>query len=353
MNKEKKKRLYYYLFDWANSPYSTIIITFIFSSYFVNVIAENKVQGTSLWGWTIALSGIFIALLSPIFGILADANKKLSKTIILLSTIIVCSGSFLLWFAIPSVNFIIYTLIIIFLTNTFFEFSQVFYNSRLLDFKNNLSLGKFSGIAWGTGYLGGIVCLLIVLTFLILPENNLLGLNKDKYEHIRFCGVIVCFWYLIFSIPFLIHYEHQKVNKKKLSFSKLLKLLLKTIKEKDKFNFLLARMFYTDGLITLFSFGGIYASGVYKLLFWILGISLGFFIGSIQSSSRTALITVSSEKDLNQMFGLYAVSGKVTNFLGPMLVASFTLYFESQRAGMASILIFLIVGLILLRKTKI
>ena len=410
MNNEKKKRLYYYLFDWANSPYSTIIITFIFSSYFVNVIAENKVQGTSLWGWTIALSGIFIALLSPIFGILADANKKLSKTIILLSTIIVCSGSFLLWFAIPSVNFIIYTLIIIFLTNTFFEFSQVFYNSRLLDFKSNLSLGKFSGIAWGTGYLGGIVCLLIVLTFLILPEHNLLGLNKDKYEHIRFCGVIVCFWYLTFSIPFLIHYEHQKVDKKKLSFSKLLKLLLKTIKEKDKFNFLLARMFYTDGLITLFSFGGIYASGVFnftfyeiiyfgialnisaalgsfllgyledivgikkiltislmglillaflilvidnKLLFWILGISLGFFIGSIQSSSRTALITVSSEKDLNQMFGLYAVSGKVTNFLGPMLVASFTLYFESQRAGMASILIFLIVGLILLIKTKI
>ena len=79
MNKDRKKRFYYYLFDWANSPYSTIIITFIFSSYFVNVIAENKVQGTSLWGWTIALSGIFIALLSPIFGILADANKNFLK----------------------------------------------------------------------------------------------------------------------------------------------------------------------------------------------------------------------------------------------------------------------------------
>ncbi len=410
MNKEKKKRLYYYLFDWANSPYSTIIITFIFSSYFVNVIAENKVQGTSLWGWTIALSGIFIALLSPIFGLLADARKKVSRTIIVLSTLIVCFGSFLLWFAMPSVNFIIYTLIIIFLTNTFFEFSQVFYNARLLEFKSTLSLGKFSGIAWGTGYLGGILCLLLVLILLILPENSFLGLNKDKYEHIRFCGIIVCVWYLIFSIPFLTNYEHQKVDKKKLSFSKLLKLLLKTMKEKDKFNFLVARMFYTDGLITLFSFGGIYASGVFnfsfyeiiyfgialnisaaigsfllgyledivgikkilsisltglislaflilvidsKLLFWVLGVSLGFFIGSIQSSSRTALITVSGEKDLNQMFGLYAVSGKVTNFLGPMLVASFTSYFESQRAGMASILIFLIIGLILLRKTKI
>ena len=410
MNKEKKKRLYYYLFDWANSPYSTIIITFIFSSYFVNVIAENKVQGTSLWGWTIALSGIFIALLSPIFGILADANKKLSKTIIVLSTIIVCFGSFLLWFSIPSVDLIIYTLIIIFLTNTFFEFSLVFYNSSLLNFKSKLPLGKFSGIAWGTGYLGGIVCLLLVLTFLILPEHNLLGLNKEKYEHIRFCGVIVCFWYLTFSVPFLINYEYHQVNKKKISFSTLFKLILKTIKEKNKFNFLVARMFYTDGLITLFSFGGIYASGVFnfsfneiiyfgialnisaalgsfllgyledivgikkiltisligliflafliliienKLLFWVLGISLGFFIGSIQSSSRTALISISNQKDLNQMFGLYAVSGKATNFLGPMLVASFTLYFESQRAGMASILIFLIIGLLLLRKTKI
>ena len=410
MNKEKKKRLYYYLFDWANSPYSTIIITFIFSSYFVNVIAENKVQGTSLWGWTIALSGLFIALLSPVFGILADTQKKLSKLIIILSTVIVCFGSFLLWFSMPSVNFIIYTLIIIFVTNTFFEFSQVFYNSKLLDFKSKLSLGKFSGIAWGTGYIGGIVCLLLVLTLLILPENNLLNLNKDKYEHVRFCGIIVCFWYLFFSMPFLINYEHQNVIKKKLSLAKLFKLLLKTIKEKDKFNFLVARMFYTDGLITLFSFGGIYASGVFnftfyeiiyfgialnisaalgsfllgyledimgikkiltisliglislafliliidsKLLFWILGISLGFFIGSIQSSSRTALITVSGKKNLNQMFGLYAVSGKVTNFLGPMLVASFTLYFESQRAGMASILIFLIIGLVLLRRTKL
>ena len=84
----------------------------------------------------------------------------------------------------------------------------------------------------------------------------------------------------------------------------------------------------------------------------ILGISLGFFIGFIQSSSRTALIKISNNNSLNKMFGLYAVSGKITNFLGPLLVASFTSFFESQRAGMASILIFLIVGLILLRKTK-
>ena len=410
MQKDKKKRLYYYLFDWANSPYSTVIITFIFSSYFVNVIAENKIQGTSYWGWTIALSGISIALLSPIFGLLADANKKLSKIIILFSTLIVCSGSFLLWFSMPNSSFLFYTLAIIFLTNTFFEFSQVFYNAKLLDFKSKISLGKFSGIAWGSGYLGGILCLLLILFFLILPANNLLGLDRENYEHIRFCGIVVCFWYITFSIPFLINYNNKNISKKKVSFKKLLKLLLNTFKEKNKLKFLIARMFYTDGLITLFSFGGIYASGVFnfsfyeiiyfgialnisaaigslilgylediigikkiltysliglisialsillienKILFWILGISLGFFIGSIQSSSRTALVTISSQKNLNQMFGLYAVSGKITNFFGPLLVASFTAYFESQRAGMASILLFLIAGLLILRKTKI
>ena len=73
----------------------------------------------------------------------------------------------------------------------------------------------------------------------------------------------------------------------------------------------------------------------------------------IRDSSRTALVTISNQKNLNQMFGLYAVSGKITNFLGPVLVAFFTSYFESQRAGMASILFFLIIGLYILRRTKI
>ena len=76
MKKDKRKRLYFYLFDWANSPFSTVIITFIFSSYFVNVIADNKIQGTSYWGWTIALSGFFIAIFGALFGQLAENRKN-------------------------------------------------------------------------------------------------------------------------------------------------------------------------------------------------------------------------------------------------------------------------------------
>ena len=169
-------------------------------------------------------------------------------------------------------------------------------------------------------------------------------------------------------------------------------------------------MLYTDGLITLFSFGGIYASGTFnfsfndiiifgiainitaalgayifgfvedrigikkviltslvllificliilivnnKVYFWILGTMIGFFIGSIQSSSRTALVSLSESKNINSLFGIYATSGKVTNFLGPLLVATFTAIFESQKAGMATILIFLFLGLFLFNKVKI
>ena len=416
MNTDKRLRLYYYLFDWANSPFSTIIITFIFSSYFVNAIAENKVVGTSLWGWTIALSGILISVIAPYFGLLADNKNKFAKQVIIIATFIISLLSILLWFSKPHSDFLIFTLFIIFISNTLFELSQVFYNSQLVYFKKDMPIGHFSGKAWAIGYLGGIFCLLLILFLFVLPEENFLHLQKDKFEHIRVCGPIVGVWYLFFSLPFLLEYQNQNLhyktmqNSKSLSVTfKLLKKFLVSSENKNKIKFFIARMLYTDGLITLFSFGGIYASGTFgfsfteiiyfgislnitaalgayffgiiedrigikkiiilsllslsiicililitnnKYIFWVLGVSLGFFIGSVQSSSRTALINLAKGENLNGLFGIYAVSGKVTNFLGPFLVASFTAIFESQKAGMTPIIFFLILGLLLLSRTK-
>ena len=406
---KKRTRFYYYLFDWANSPYSTVIITFIFSSYFVNTIANSKISGTSIWGWTIALSGVCIAIAGPILGYIADSSKKFAKYFITLSTLIISIGSCMLWFSKPEASFLIYTLIIIFITNSLFELSQVFYNAKLLEFKKNKLLGQFSGTAWACGYLGGIACLVLILSLIVLPEKNFLNLSKEEYEHIRFCGVIVGLWYLLFAFPFLINFKIKENLSKNISVKDFLPDFISTFKNKNNFKFLLARMFYTDGLITLFSFGGIYASGTFeftfseiiyfgiainitaavgsflfgfvedkfgikntitisltflivicitiliiesKILFWLLGTSIGFFIGAIQSSSRTALIFLSNGKNLNKMFGIYAVSGKITNFLGPISVAFFTVIFESQRAGMSSILIFSVIGLAILINTK-
>ena len=87
MKRNDRKSIYYYLFDWANSPFSVVVITFVFSSYFANTIASNKIIGTSLWGWAIAFSGIVIALLCPYLGYLADKKKGFSRKILFSSTI--------------------------------------------------------------------------------------------------------------------------------------------------------------------------------------------------------------------------------------------------------------------------
>lgn len=404
---KNRKAIYYYLFDWANSPFSTIIITFIFSSYFVNAIAKSEIEGTALWGWTISLSALFVAILGPIIGVIADKKRNFSKYMITVFTILISVSCCLLWFSQPVTNFLVFTILIIFVSNTLFELSQIFYNSQLPYFKNNIKMGQFSGKAWAVGYLGGIFCLLIILFLFVLPEENFLNLDKNNFEHIRICGPIVGIWYLFFSIPFLYKYKKAEINYTQ--NNKISTLIMETLKNKNTFNFLFARMLYTDGLITLFSFGGIYASGTFnfsfneiiyfgialnitaavgayffgfledklgikkviiisllcliivsililliesKLYFWFLGITLGLFIGSIQSSSRTALIKLSKKANLNRMFGFYALSGKATNFLGPLLVASFTTFFESQRAGMSSILIFLILGLLFILRAR-
>ena len=203
MKKSKKNNVYYYLFDWANSPFSTIVITFVFSSYFTNTIANNKISGTSLWGWTIAFSGFFIAILSPYLGYLADRKKSFSKNFLIFSTLIVVILSSSLWFAHESINALLFLLVIL-ISNVFFEIGQAFYNSQLIYFKGQKSYGEFSGKAWASGYLGGIFCLILILTLFLIPEKSIFTLNEKKFENIRICGPIVGVWFLIFSIPFLI-----------------------------------------------------------------------------------------------------------------------------------------------------
>jgi UMF1 family MFS transporter len=188
-----------------------------------------------------------------------------------------------------------------------------------------------------------------------------------------------------------------------------LKTLTRTLKKITSYGqilrYLIARMIYTDGINTLFAFGGIYAVGTFgmsfselimfgiainltagigavgfawiddkmgpkkvilialvaltilggilliiqdKTLFWIFGVPLGLFVGPAQSASRSLMAHMAPPELRTEMFGLYAFSGKATAFVGPALLALATDMFQSQRAGMATILIFFIVGGILL-----
>ena len=113
-----KKIFNFALFDFANSSFTTVIITFIFATYFAKQIAPNPVLGQSYWGWTIGLTGFLVALIGPLLGSYADKKNKIVYFIRLFSLLCILCTS-LLWFAKPSQTYLLYTLIIVGISNFF------------------------------------------------------------------------------------------------------------------------------------------------------------------------------------------------------------------------------------------
>ena len=405
-----KKVFNFALYDFANSAFTTIIITFIFSTYFAKQIAPNPILGQSYWGWAIGITGILVALTGPLIGSFAD-KKNCTEFFIKLFTIICVILTSLLWFSQPSEKYLLYTLIIVALANFFYELSLIFYNSILKRISNSNNLGKSSGFGFALGYLGGILILIVCIKIFI--DNDVLpfGLSKENSENIRATSIVVALWYLFFSIPFLFSLKKKIKNKieKSSNNTKKIKNLFWDKGLNNLGKFLIARMLYADGLNAIIIMGGIFAVGVFDLeikdllvlsvlmnitaftgaiiggyandkfssksviIFSLLGLIFsstiilfiktkifflifasinGFFIGPIQSASRV-FITKSIDKN-NQAsgFGLFALSGKLTSFIGPLLVSTLTYISNSQRIGFSATIILLLIGLLILLKVK-
>lgn len=397
-------------FDWANSAFPTVIITFIFAAYYTRALAPNEEVGTSEWGWAMSLSGLAIAVLAPTLGALADQGGRRKPYIFLLSLVCVACGV-LLWTIAPERDLALRALIVVGLANVAFELGQVFYNAMLPEVAPPGKLGRVSGWAWAMGYGGGLACLVLSLVLFVQPDPSPWGLDRDAGEHVRATGPFVAVWYLVFALPmFLLTPERASTGIPaaaaiRAGLASLWRTLKALPEHPGMLRFLIARMIYIDGLNTLFAFGGIYAAGSFgmtfeevlifgillnvtaglgafafawiddwigpkrtivisvaaltllggailliesKLLFYVLGSAIGVFIGPTQSASRSLMARMAPEAVRTELFGLYAFSGRVTAFLGPFLVGLVTLWASSQRVGMSVILAFFVVGLAIL-----
>ena len=195
------------LFDWAAQPFFTVVLTFIFGPYFVSRLVNDPIAGQAAWGYTVTLSGILIALLSPVLGSIADASGARKKWIGCFAALQIAALG-LLWFAIPGSSLVLPMLCIV-LATLAAEFSIVFNDSMLPRLVSNNEIGRISNTAWGLGYLGGLVVLFIVLLLLAASPDSgktliglppLFGLDPALGEDARATGPLAAIWYLLFRI---------------------------------------------------------------------------------------------------------------------------------------------------------
>lgn len=405
-----RARIAWCVYDWANSAFPTVVVTFVFSAYFATAVAADKATGTAQWSRALAISGLLIALLSPVLGAIADRSGR-RKPWLAACSMITIIGAGLLWFARPEPDYVIYALVVFAIANIAFEISQVFYNAMLPTIVAKDRMGRLSGWGWGLGYAGGLSCLVIALFGFVQGNPPLLGLDKESAEHVRVIGPMVAIWFAVFCIPlFLFVPDAPSAGLRPATAAREgIATLVATLKRVRDYRqvawFLLARIFYVDGMNTMFAFGGIYAAGTFgmtvaeviqfgialnitaglgaagfawlddrmgarktiaialtglialgiplllvesKMWFWLVGVPLGIFMGPAQAASRSLMARLAPPELRTEMFGLFAFSGKATAFLGPAILGVVTVTLDSQRAGMATIVVFLVAGLAIL-----
>lgn len=276
------------MYDFANQPFTNLVLTFIYGTFFTTVIASNEIVGTQQWSHAISTTAIVVALLSPFMGALADKGGY-RKMFMFFFTWLTIIATTVLYFVLPGQVF--KALFWFVLANIGFEMGSVFCNAYLPDISHSKNIGRISGYGWSLGYVGGLLSLALAMFFLVQTDTPIFGFLKGKagaYQNIRATNLLVAVWFAFFSIPTFIFVKDRKPDTK--AFMNNAKHTLKgfrsTANELRNYpqiiRFLIARLVYNDGLVTVFAFGGIYAAGTLNFTFdeiMVLGIVLNITAG--------------------------------------------------------------------------
>ncbi len=399
----RREILAWCLYDFADSSFTTIIVTVAYSSYFRTVVAaEAGERATFYWGLCIAASMILVAFTSPVLGAVADAagRKKLFLAIY--------AGTAIAFTALLSTvhaGDIVTGMLFFIIANVGYEGAHIFYNGFLPEIASDEEVGRVSGLGWGIGYLGGFAAL--ALTTPLIRSADAPG-GDGGY---RATFLVVALFYLVFALPILrLRERAPRGSKPLLAYARAgLRRLSDTFRHvrtlRDLFRFLLAFVVYNDAMTTVIAFSAIYArqelgftmTQVYALFlvtqwtalagslaagvlvdrwgarptitatlvlwcavvvaaflarsvpsFFAVAIAASIGMGSTQCASRSLMALLIPEGRSAEYFGFYGFTGKISAVAGPLvygLVADLT---GGQRPAILSILPFFLVGLLLL-----
>lgn len=400
------------LFDFANSSYTTLIITVAFSVYFQEAVvnaADNT--GDRLWGLANFMAMAVVALTSPVMGALADFTGR-KKFLLVVTTLQTVVATALLFFVGP--GHVAWAMGLYVIATIGFESGYVFYNSFLPEISTPSTIGRVSGWAWGVGYIGGLsalgLCYPWIASELKNPTGGLIG-SAVRDRQVSF--VMVAVFYLVFALPAFRWLREAPAQGRMdrtaayavIGFRRVAQTLrhLRTFRETGKF--VLASLFFNDGITTIISFSAIYATRTFgfasaevtqlffvlnvvafpgallsgyladrigakrtlvlslwlwiavvvtgflaesRALFWLMASGAAIGMGSTQAVSRSFMAQISPPEREAEFFGFYVLSGKFASIFGPLLFGLISSYTGSQRLAVLSLLPLFVVGLILI-----
>ncbi len=387
------------LFDFANTSFSIIVVTFLYAVYFKKTVAGNESIGDLYWSISTSIAMVITAFISPLLGAIADYSAG-KKRFLLFFTMLCILGTSSLYFIGPGQIF--WGIILFVLANVGFEAGLVFYDAFLPEITAPKNYGRVSGYGFGMGYFGSLATLAIVYPFIQA------SLIKETFP-------VAALFFLIFSLPlfFFLKETRNKVERTKsyaaIGFSKVWSTLTHLKHYKNLTIFLLAYFFYIEGVNTVIFFSGNYASTtlgytemellvffivvqttaiagsvllgiladkigqkktiVISLFMWLVTVALAYFIydktgfyivglmagaamGSSQSTSRSLMSKLTPPEKKTEFFGFYSFFGKSSAVIGPLVFGLVSYLSGNQRIAIISIAFFFIVGLLILTKVK-
>ena len=381
-----RRRWLWYLYDVGNSSYAAVVILAIYAVYFKSVVVGGA-EGTRLWGVSVAIAMLVVAVISPVLGVIADHTGQ-KKRFLGYFTALSVTCTALLYFV--QKGDILLGMVLFILAEIGYRGGQVFYNSLLPEVANQEEIGRVSGNGWAIGLLGGIVCLFIVLALVTRNEGT---------WFVRFSLVITAIYFAGFAAPLLIWFRERGGEKKLLPGENIFSIAYKrlqhtfqSVREHREFiKYIVAFLIYNDGILMAINFAaifgavmfgldqqqtilfmiliqftsviGAYISGwiadmrsgktsliIFLLLmiasvvglfvvesvtgFFVIGGIAGLALSSVQAVSRAMVGVLAPEGRSAEFYGFFAVAGRTSSYIGPFIygwvAAEAALFFEAQ-----------------------
>ena len=397
------------LYDWANSAFATVVLSAVLPVYFAAIappdgmlLGGRTVPATAVWGYTVALSMLLVAIVAPTLGNLADRHACKKALLIIFAS--VGAGATTLLALAGSGDWLLAAGLFL-VANIGFAAGNIFYNAFLPDLARGVEADRLSSRAYAWGYLGGGVALALV--FALIEGHAFLGLT-GKGDATRLGFLVTGAWWLLFSIPAFRWLREGPVRPEAHRLqtpADFLRLARELAGYPDLLRFLVAFLLYNDGIQTIIAIAAIFASvelglstgtilGCYLMIqflampatllaarlatrfgakvtvmgtlmvfalitvyaatmrsaaeFWVLGLLVALVLGGSQALSRSLYTGLVPQQRSAEFFSFFAISSKFASVFGPLLFAVLIDLTGSNRLAILSLAVFFVAGIWLL-----